>query len=514
MPPPLYFLCGDVMKKGIKKRLAAVLLSVLVLVALFEYVCIHSAVAASGIAIIGLTTAIGLISVYLGYVGSCNENGWTDQTIIDTWKESWLGSGQMFDDWAVGWDEIKDSYKQAFLNEVWGDTYKPEDLASYDYIQTIQNIVFPDSTFYNYDGVIYIAGSHSYIDFAFVSNDITPYIAFDWTSSNPCFLFRVNDVYYYQEYNSNNNSWSNYNTNTFRSALGYTTNYWQRFPVNLNNGFWVSYPELWANITRSNVETVFNDLGVTKIYDSLDSAHNDILQHFQNDLFVPLTSGGGEYAPKFAYPAAQDLANNEDYLGGIRLDGLPSEQDLMNGVNAVGASSADDFLVGLHSGVYGPSDVYTAMQASGVTPYVLTDAGTGEIIGVGENAGSVAAGQEGVKPVALDSSLALPTAAQALAAPEYQPQNWDLVNPGQFQFPLFDFFPWCIPKDLYLLLSLFLVAEPVTPVFTIPFPVSENQTQDITFDFSDYDEIARVGRNIFIVFFIAGLIITIKNRMF
>lgn len=502
MPPPLYFLCGDVMKKGIKKRLAALLLSVLVLVALFEYVCIHSAVAASGIAIIGLTTAIGLISVYLGYVGSCNENGWTDQTIIDTWRESWLGSGQMFDDWAVGWDEIKDSYKQAFLNEVWGNTYSPEDLANYDVSQTITSI--PEGILYNCDGVVrssFVSGNVSNVAWSFPSGSypciVTHYVGNNNLNYKYHVLYRIGDVCY---------SRILLNNNTFSSNV---------------NGLWngtSSYFQLSDSVSNYTLTT--NDSGVNSIFDNLGIVsfenENQVIQVLLGsgsweDVSI---GGGGEYAPKFAYPAAQDLANNEDYLGGIRLDGLPSEQDLMNGVNAVGAASADDFLVGLHSGVYGPSDVYTAMQASGVTPYVLTDAGTGEVIGVGENAGSVAAGQEGVKPVALDSSLALPTAAQALAAPEYQPQNWDLVNPGQFQFPLFDFFPWCIPKDLYLLLSLFLVAEPVTPVFTIPFPVSENQTQDITFDFSDYDEIARVGRNIFIVFFIAGLIITIKNRMF
>lgn len=89
------------------------------------------------------------------------------------------------------------------------------------------------------------------------------------------------------------------------------------------------------------------------------------------------------------------------------------------------------------------------------------------------------------------------------------------ISNTAYTFDLKEFFPFCIPFDLYNVIS-YLSAEPEAPKFDIPIPSynrSGNLTManKITVDLSIFDSVALVFRVCIFIVFIIGLIIITRN---
>ena len=83
----------------------------------------------------------------------------------------------------------------------------------------------------------------------------------------------------------------------------------------------------------------------------------------------------------------------------------------------------------------------------------------------------------------------------------------DLVLPAS----LTDLFPFCIPKDIYDLVTVFN-AEPEAPhfVFDVPFPYME-EPWHIDIDFAVWDSVALVLRRLELLLFVVGLAMATRN---
>lgn len=469
----------------------------------------------------GLGLAIGLMLLYCGYVGACNENGWSDNTVIENLKNSYLGSGAYAEDWLSGTEEIGNwlSNIGGFCQNLvgsWNEIYSPSDLQSWneyggevtydfpggllytvepgfcvqlnrpDFVGNVSNVKMTSNN-YPYFNLAGLNTTNQYV-FAFVNNEFSSYSVNTLTQE----ISRAN---YYLIYIDSRGSASYRN---LRSPILQS-----QFPLSVyDNGstFDYSYAEFQQFVSA---------LGATYNFDSVEELQEVVFAYFGGGVVgEDVSENSGVYPAKYAFPAAETLGENADYLGGIQLDAENlTEEDLQAGLDAVGVSSVDDFYMGLHTGALTPADVYISMQAAGVTPYVLTDATTGEVI----TDRAAAVGQTGVKAVALDSSLAVPSASAAVAAPEYMPQNFSLVNPGHFQYPLFDYFPWCLPKDIYLIFNDFLVAAPIVPVVDLPLVLPNGETEHIIISLAELDPIMVVVRKFEVLAFCVGVVLFVKK---
>lgn len=82
---------------------------------------------------------------------------------------------------------------------------------------------------------------------------------------------------------------------------------------------------------------------------------------------------------------------------------------------------------------------------------------------------------------------------------------------GDYSLDLRDFFPFCIPYDIYALLSL-LAAEPEAPYFEfdVDIPIIDF-TWHIVIDLSPWDDVAAVLRTMELLLFIVGLGVATRN---
>lgn len=86
---------------------------------------------------------------------------------------------------------------------------------------------------------------------------------------------------------------------------------------------------------------------------------------------------------------------------------------------------------------------------------------------------------------------------------------------GDYNLNLTNFFPFCIPFDLYDILTSF-IAEPVAPSLTIPLPISYSVEdgvimQEFTIDLSQFDSVAAVLRMLELVLFGVGLAVATRQ---
>lgn len=165
--------------------------------------------------------------------------------------------------------------------------------------------------------------------------------------------------------------------------------------------------------------------------------------------------------PVYAMPAAKQLVTDTGTLSGLRLDvqtedGTP---DISAALDHAGVDNVDDLVAGVAAGTIPMSQVYEDMR---VVPYVLTDVETGEVV---TDLG-VSATDAKTKAVALDKTLSIPKDVSAVDAYQVTGKTWD-PEMSKYKLPLFQFFPFCLPWDIYEVLTLF-DAEPVAPKFTIP----------------------------------------------
>lgn len=76
---------------------------------------------------------------------------------------------------------------------------------------------------------------------------------------------------------------------------------------------------------------------------------------------------------------------------------------------------------------------------------------------------------------------------------------------------LTEIFPFCIPFDVYALLSC-LSAEPQTPVFTVRFVIPGVINQEFTIDLSPFSTIAQIVRTMELIAFAIGLALVTRER--
>lgn len=100
-----------------------------------------------------------------------------------------------------------------------------------------------------------------------------------------------------------------------------------------------------------------------------------------------------------------------------------------------------------------------------------------------------------------------------ITTPRDDPKDIDVpdttVNPTDSYKDWHKIFPFCIPWDIEALLS-FLVAEPKAPSYTFDLGstiTSNKQAKNISFDLSQYDDQAKIIRNLEMILFAVGLLL-------
>ncbi len=100
-----------------------------------------------------------------------------------------------------------------------------------------------------------------------------------------------------------------------------------------------------------------------------------------------------------------------------------------------------------------------------------------------------------------------------ITTPRDDPKDIDVpdttVNPTDSYKDWHKIFPFCIPWDISAILS-FLVAEPEAPSYTFDLGntiTSNKESKNISFDLSQYDEQAKIIRNLEMILFAVGLLL-------
>lgn len=89
--------------------------------------------------------------------------------------------------------------------------------------------------------------------------------------------------------------------------------------------------------------------------------------------------------------------------------------------------------------------------------------------------------------------------------PSQDEDKWEPpTNPGKFALDLKEFFPFCIPFDLYDFFSC-LNADPVAPVIDWAIPLPGGSSYPITIDLSIFDPVAKILRTMELLLFCVGL---------
>nr|DAM63100.1 MAG TPA: hypothetical protein [Inoviridae sp.] len=216
----------------------------------------------------------------------------------------------------------------------------------------------------------------------------------------------------------------------------------------------------WSSciITKDDYYKLCSDWGLNTVYDSFSSA----LVAIAKADWKPGSTGSDAFiGPVYTYPAAQDLYKSTGTAAGIRLDvqtqdGVPDIQAALDGA---GVDTVDDLVAGVAAGTVPMSKVFTDAK---VTPYVVADTATGAVV---TDLG-VSATATGVKSVGLTQDLAVPKDLTNAAAYTVKGKTWD-PEMSKYKLPLFQYFPFCLPWDIYQVLAAFS-ADPVAPVFDVP----------------------------------------------
>ena len=164
---------------------------------------------------------------------------------------------------------------------------------------------------------------------------------------------------------------------------------------------------------------------------------------------------------KIVVPAAKDVYDSLSNLDAYQLD-HPDVIDFGSALSQLQTKTGnpsltwDDVIDGVRTGDISASDV---MDATDTVPYVLTDSRTGELATSDTPA-------EYVKPVPLAKDLSIPDAETATKSEPYLPK-YDKKSNSKFEIPLFEYFPFCLPWDIYAVISSFC-ADPVAPQIEIP----------------------------------------------
>lgn len=247
------------------------------------------------------------------------------------------------------------------------------------------------------------------------------------------------------------------------------TQYVSYYPKSNSDGHWcVSSTSGEGSAINNLITWAFAQCGITILDNNIksDPYASDgwfyqlgSLISSSSDTFEPVSAGF--VGPVYAMPAAKQLITDTGTLSGIRLDvqtedGTP---DISAALDHAGVDNVNDLVAGVAAGSIPMSQVYDDMR---VVPYVLTDVDTGAVV----TDLNVSATDAKTKAVALDKDLSIPKDVSAVDAYQVTGKTWD-PSLSKYKLPLFNFFPFCLPWDIYQVLSAFS-ADPVAPSFTIP----------------------------------------------
>ena len=219
------------------------------------------------------------------------------------------------------------------------------------------------------------------------------------------------------------------------------------------------------NVSCSQINSILNFLGCSVSYSDFDS----VLSYLSSiSISDDISISGKKYVnsdnfvgPVYTYPAAQELYKSTGTAAGIRLDvqtqdGVPDIQAALDGA---GVDTVDDLVAGVAAGTVPMSKVFSDAK---VTPYVVADTTAGTVV---TDLG-VSATAAGVKAVGLTQELAVPKDLTNAATYSIKGKTWD-PEMSKYKLPLFQYFPFCLPWDIYQVLAAFS-ADPVAPVFDVP----------------------------------------------
>lgn len=193
-----------------------------------------------------------------------------------------------------------------------------------------------------------------------------------------------------------------------------------------------------------------------------DGYYWDLFSKIDSINFNSVSAGSdGFIGPVYTYPAAQELYKSTGTAAGIRLDvqtqdGVPDVQAALDGA---GVDTVDDLVAGVAAGTVPMTKVFSDAR---VTPYVVADTTAGTVV---TDLG-VSATATGVKAVGLTQDLAVPKDLTNAATYVVKGKTWD-PEMSKYKLPLFQYFPFCLPWDIYQVLAAFS-ADPVAPVFDVP----------------------------------------------
>lgn len=253
---------------------------------------------------------------------------------------------------------------------------------------------------------------------------------FDWNTSECNFWYRLSDF-----------------------SGGFSGVHWPGDKI--FNSFRYDHPR-FSSSQISDFVSMLSEFGIN--LNKYDGSFESWISSFSNVKYNPVT---GFIGPVYTYPAAQELYKSTGTAAGIRLDvqtqdGVPDVQAALDGA---GVKTVDDLVAGVAAGTVPMSKVFADAK---VTPYVVADTTSGTVV---TDLG-VSATAAGVKSVGLTQDLAVPKDLSAAATYSIKGKTWD-PDMAKYNLPLFQYFPFCLPWDIYQVLSSF-AADPVAPSITIP----------------------------------------------
>lgn len=223
---------------------------------------------------------------------------------------------------------------------------------------------------------------------------------------------------------------------------------------------------------------------------------------------LPVDYGISAEIAKPVIPGACDVFNSSKSLDSYHVDSPGNDVlDLGNLLDKTGCESIDDVVSKVYTGDLTASDVIGGLDCR---PYVDVDVDTGTIAIPGDTTNS--------RPISLDKDLSIPS--DIADTDTYEPLNppkddtttdRPTLPKGAYAFPLADYFPFCLPFDLYRFCTLF-VATPKTPEITLdfstflPFLDKENPEQYVyTFDLHSLDRLAEIIRTLELFGIVLGI---------
>lgn len=310
----------------------------------------------------------------------------------------------------------------------------------------------------NFTGDIYFSVPDSEVDIKFTNTKAIDQTIF-------CYYYSFGGLYFLSSTNLNETGFSYVAHNKFGTVL--TSTYNNTIQKSYNGKMYY----LSSSLDKAFIPTEFynlipkSELQPKAFADMIDFTYGFVSS--AEILANPVVSG------------ASDVFSQTGSLDSFHVDLTAPNGivDIKEILSSTCCSTVDEVVSKVNSGELSVSDVYSAV---GAVPYVDVVADTGAIAVPGDVAVT--------RPVALAPDLSIP--ADLTIADTYTPAlPLDSSPSGKFTFPLAEFFPFCLPWDIYKVLKVFN-AKPKAPVITIPLgsffssiPGVDKSTTDYVFTF-------------------------------